>query len=212
MDIVLQAEAPPLRRYTSEGLRIGKSRVLLERVIHAFEDGATPEAIVQRYPTATLADINSVLAYYLRHQEEIKVYLAKREQKAEDVQKRIESEQQDLADLRKRLLARQNTVIACTMLRQLADENFDGDITRGLLLCDPNIDLIRIQEVGLTEADDPLILEWAAVHNRMVLTHDRATMPDFACDRIAVGQQMPCNVVLNDRYADPASDRIAVVN
>ena len=112
MDIVLRAEAPPLRRDTSGGLRVGNSRVLLELVIHAFEDGATPEAIAQRYPTATLADIYSVLAYYLRHQEEISAYLAKREQKAEDVRKRIESQQQDLADLRQRLLARQRAALA----------------------------------------------------------------------------------------------------
>jgi uncharacterized protein (DUF433 family) len=112
MGIVLQAEAPPLRRDTSGGLRIGKSRVLLELVIRAFEDGATPEAIAQRYPTATLADIYSVLAYYLRHQEEIKEYLVNREQKADEVRKRIESEQKDLADLRQRLLARQRTALA----------------------------------------------------------------------------------------------------
>ena len=101
MEIILHAEAPPLRRDTSGGLRIGKSRVLLELVIRAFEDGATPEAIAQRYPTATLADIYSVLAYYLRHQEEIKAYLANREQKADEVRKRIETGQKDLADLRK---------------------------------------------------------------------------------------------------------------
>jgi uncharacterized protein (DUF433 family) len=112
MEIVLQAEAPPLRRDTSGGLRIGQSRVLLELVIRAFEDGATPEAIAQRYPTAALANIYSVLAYYLRHQAEIKAYLANREQKADDVRKRIESEQKDLADLRKRLLARQQTTLA----------------------------------------------------------------------------------------------------
>ena len=112
MDIVLRAEAPPLRRDTSGGLRVGNSRVLLELVIHAFEDGATPEAIAQRYPTATLADIYSVLAYYLRHQEEISAYLAKREQKAEDVRKRIESQQQDLAELRQRLLTRQRAALA----------------------------------------------------------------------------------------------------
>ena len=112
MEIVLQAEAPPLRQDSSGGLRIGNSRVLPELVIHAFEDGATPEAIAQRYPTATLADIYSVLTYYLRHQEEMKAYLAKREQKAEEVRQRIESEQQDLADLRKRLLARQRTALA----------------------------------------------------------------------------------------------------
>ena len=111
MDIVLKAEAPPLRRDTSGGLRIGNSRVLLELVIHAFEDGATPETIAQRYPTATFADIYSVLAYYLHHQEEISAYLAEREQKAEEVHKRIEGEQQDWAELRKRLLARQRAAL-----------------------------------------------------------------------------------------------------
>ena len=111
MDIILQAESPPLRRDTSGGFRVGTSRVLLELVIHAFEDGATPEAIAQRYPTATFADIYSVLAYYLRHQEEISAYLAKREHKAEEVRKRIESEQQDLAELRKRLLTRQRAAL-----------------------------------------------------------------------------------------------------
>jgi len=110
VDIVLKAEAPPLRRDTSGGLRIGNSRVLLELVIHAFEDGATPEAIAQRYPAATFADIYSVLAYYLRHQEEINVYLVEREKKAERVRNRIESGQQDLAELRKRLLARRGTL------------------------------------------------------------------------------------------------------
>ncbi len=79
---------------------------MLELVIHAFEDGSTPEAIAQRYPAATLAEIYGVLAYYLRHQEEINVYLAEREQKAEEARNRIESGRQDLAELRKRLLVR----------------------------------------------------------------------------------------------------------
>jgi predicted nuclease of predicted toxin-antitoxin system len=85
------------------------------------------------------------------------------------------------------------------MLRLLADENFNGDLTRGLLLRNPDIDLVRVQDVGLVEADDPPILEWAAVHNRIVLTQDRATMPDFAYDRIVAGQVMPGIFVLTDR-------------
>jgi predicted nuclease of predicted toxin-antitoxin system len=34
--------------------------------------------------------------------------------------------------------------------------------------------------MGLSEADDPTVLEWAAQHNRVVLTHDIATMTNFA--------------------------------
>lgn len=108
MEIILQTEAPPLRRDASGALRVGRSRVLLELVIRAFQDGATPEAIAQRYPSATLADIYAVIAYYLRHREDIEAYLAEREQQAQDVRQRIESHQGDLADLRARMLARQH--------------------------------------------------------------------------------------------------------
>lgn len=106
MEIALQREAPPLRWDSSGALRVGKSRVLLELVIHAFEDGATPETIAQQYPTATLADIYSVIAYYLRHRSEVEAYLAEREKQSEKVRQQIESRQGNLADIRSRLLAR----------------------------------------------------------------------------------------------------------
>jgi predicted nuclease of predicted toxin-antitoxin system len=58
------------------------------------------------------------------------------------------------------------------MLRPLADENFNSDIVRGLLLRQPNLDIARVQDVGLAGADDPEVLAWAAENNRIVLTHD----------------------------------------
>ena len=64
------------------------------------------------------------------------------------------------------------------MLRLLTDENFNGDIIRGLLLREPDLDLVRVQDVGLAGNDDQEILAWAAENDRIVLTHDRATMPD----------------------------------
>jgi len=85
------------------------------------------------------------------------------------------------------------------MLRLLSDQNFNGDIVRGLLLRRPELDLIRVQDIGMGEADDPSILEWSAMNNRIVLTHDRATMPDFAYNRIVNGRPMPGVFVLNDR-------------
>jgi uncharacterized protein (DUF433 family) len=107
MAIIIQPEAPPLREDASGALRVGSSRVLVELVIRAFQDGATPETIVQRYPTATLADVYAVIAYYLRHRQEVEAYLAEREQRAQDVRQRIERHQGDLADLRRRILAHQ---------------------------------------------------------------------------------------------------------
>jgi uncharacterized protein (DUF433 family) len=106
MEITLQPEAPPLYWDASGALRVGRSHVLVELVVHAFQDGATPEAIAQRYSTATLADIYAVIAYCLRHREESEAYLDAREQRAEEVRQRLERHQGDLSDLRQRLRAR----------------------------------------------------------------------------------------------------------
>ncbi len=85
------------------------------------------------------------------------------------------------------------------MLRWLGDENLNGDIIRGLFLRQPDLDLVRVQDVGLTTADDPAVLAWAAENYRIVLTHDRATMPNLACDRLAEGLSMAGLAVINDR-------------
>ena len=77
------------------------------------------------------------------------------------------------------------------MLRLLADENFDNDILRGLLRGNPHLNVVRVQDVGLSGADDPIILEWAANENRILLTHDVTTITNFAYERIRVGKYIP---------------------
>ena len=104
----IRTDTPPLGQDDSGAVRIGNTRVLLELVIRAFEDGATPEAIVQRYPTTTLADIYAVIAYYLRHRALVERYLAERERQAEDLRQNIEARQGDLSEVRRRLLAHKN--------------------------------------------------------------------------------------------------------
>ena len=86
------------------------------------------------------------------------------------------------------------------MLRLLADENFNDEIVRGLLLRQPGLDLVRVPDVGLAGADDPDILAWAAENNRIVLTYDRATMSDYAYERVAAGEGMAGVFILNDRF------------
>ncbi len=73
------------------------------------------------------------------------------------------------------------------MLRLLSDENFNGDIVRGLLLRRPDLDIVRVQDVGLSGADDPAVLEWTAREGRVLLTHDVSTMTRHAYERVPVG-------------------------
>jgi hypothetical protein len=45
------------------------------------------------------------------------------------------------------------------MLRLLADENLNNAILRGLRLRNPDLDIVRVQDVGLSGAEDPAVLE-----------------------------------------------------
>jgi predicted nuclease of predicted toxin-antitoxin system len=87
------------------------------------------------------------------------------------------------------------------MLRFLADENLKGDITRGLLRRQPDLDLVRVQDVGLIGADDRTIVAWAAAQVRIVLTHDRATMPAIAYERVTAGEPMSGVFIVPRRLA-----------
>jgi predicted nuclease of predicted toxin-antitoxin system len=84
------------------------------------------------------------------------------------------------------------------VLRLVSDENFDGDILRGLYRRRPDLDFVRVQDVGLSATPDPDLLAWAAVEGRILLTHDRDTMPNFAYDRVRAGQPMPGVFLVSD--------------
>ncbi|VAW32567.1 hypothetical protein MNBD_CHLOROFLEXI01-1032 [hydrothermal vent metagenome] len=70
------------------------------------------------------------------------------------------------------------------MIKLATDENFNGKILRGVLRRNPQIDIVRIQDSPVYQADDPIVLAWAAQENRILLTHDIRTMAAYAFERI----------------------------
>jgi hypothetical protein len=77
------------------------------------------------------------------------------------------------------------------MLRLATDIDVHGDIIRGLLRREPDLDLERLQEVALDKTPDPEVLEWAAEDGRVLITQDRKTLVGFAYARVKAGQPMP---------------------
>ena len=77
------------------------------------------------------------------------------------------------------------------MIRLLVDQNFNGHILDGLTRHDPGLNFLHVRNVGLAAAPDPVLLEWAATQDRVLLTHDRRTIPAFAYSRVATSQRMP---------------------
>jgi predicted nuclease of predicted toxin-antitoxin system len=93
------------------------------------------------------------------------------------------------------------------MLRLAADENFNTDVVRGLLRRLPDLDIARVQDAGLSGADDPAVLEWAAREGRIVMTHDISTLVSFAFERVASGRPMPGIFVAQSSGPNRLDDR-----
>ncbi len=111
----VHAEPPPLRVDEGGVVRIGKSRVGLDLVVEQYENGMTPEDLVRAYDTLDLADVHAIIAYYLRHRDEVRAYLKQRAEEAKALRSKIEAERPRVsrADLLARRSANSGAPVAC---------------------------------------------------------------------------------------------------
>lgn len=105
MALVIVAESAPLKANKDGVVLVGKTRVTLDTVVAVFNQGATAEEIVYRYPSLKLADVYSTIAFYLNHQPEVEVYLKQRQQQSQEI-RAMNQAKFDPQGLRDRLLAR----------------------------------------------------------------------------------------------------------
>jgi len=102
---LLAPDPSPLMLGADGVIRVGGTRVTLDVIVAAFDAGATPEEIVQQYPSVSLPTAYAAVAHVLQHRAEVDRYLAKRQQEAVAV--RQENERRfDPSGIRQRLLAR----------------------------------------------------------------------------------------------------------
>jgi uncharacterized protein (DUF433 family) len=106
MGLVIESKPVPLRTDEGGAVRVGGTRVTLDTVVTAFQQGATPEEIGQQYPSLRLADIYAVIWYYLQHRPEVEGYLRERGKEAERIRREMESRFTPTG-VRERLMARQ---------------------------------------------------------------------------------------------------------
>jgi uncharacterized protein (DUF433 family) len=107
MGLVIAQESIPLQPTEDGVVRVGGTRVTLDTVVTAFEEGATAEEIVQQYPALRLADAYAVIGYYLRHRSEVEAYLAQRRKLSGEVRQR-NTTRSDATGVRARLLGRRS--------------------------------------------------------------------------------------------------------
>ena len=105
MAATLTTFAVPLRLDAHGTIRVGRSRVTLDTVIAAYQQGASPEAIARQYPAVTLAVVYGAIAYYLQHQAEMDTCLRARLAEAAPLREELEDRSNPVG-LREQLAAR----------------------------------------------------------------------------------------------------------
>ena len=98
----------PLETDADGVVRVSQTRVTLDIIVQTFSEGATAEEIAQQYPTVPLADVYSVIEYFLRRRAEVDTYLQERRKQAGQIRQQNET-RRDPAGIRERLLGRRAT-------------------------------------------------------------------------------------------------------
>jgi len=97
----------PVRLVEGGTLRVGKTRVSLDSVIQAFNEGMDAEQIRSEYTSLSLAEVHAAIAYYLHNKDAVDRYLNERH-RAYD-RSRAEHEKRFPPRItREKLLARKN--------------------------------------------------------------------------------------------------------
>jgi uncharacterized protein (DUF433 family) len=104
----LGAQPPPIQFDENSTCRVVGTRVRLETVIEAFNNGYTAEEILFKYPSLNLIDVYALITYYLWHREEVDSYIEERHQVARNVRQENENRFPSRG-VRERLLARKRT-------------------------------------------------------------------------------------------------------
>ncbi|WP_445635078.1 DUF433 domain-containing protein [Nostoc sp. DSM 114161] len=112
MTLLIMAEPAPLKSNEHGVVIVGKTRVTLDTIVAVFQQGATAEEIVYRYPSLDLADVYATIAFYLNHQAEVEAYLQQRRQQSQEI-RAINQATYEPQALRDRLLARKSSQQAC---------------------------------------------------------------------------------------------------
>src|SRR5258708_426871 len=89
----IEARAVPLTEIENGTLRVTGTRIPLERIVECYQNGYTPEKIVESFDTLQLADVYLVIGYYLEHKGEVEEYLRERETRADEIRQKVEASQ-----------------------------------------------------------------------------------------------------------------------
>ena len=94
MMIIETIQKVPLTLWKDGTIRVKGTRLLIDMIVNAHNRGECPEDIFESFPSKeyAVADIYSIIAYYLTNKSRLDKYLAKRKKEAENFWKTLEKD------------------------------------------------------------------------------------------------------------------------
>ena len=91
---MLSFEAPtlPLKADDTGIIRVGGTRVRLDTIVFAFNQGYTAEEILSQFPALDLADVYAVISYYLNNRKDVDEYIQQQKIEADQLRQQFESQ------------------------------------------------------------------------------------------------------------------------
>jgi len=81
------------------GFRLTNSRVSLDSVAYDWNNGLSPESIVQNFQTLTLEQVYGAIAFYLAHREEVDAAIQRNREKFDELREQWRAANPHLAKL-----------------------------------------------------------------------------------------------------------------
>jgi len=110
MPFSIEAETPPLKVWADGTIRIGQSRIKIERIIKAFVNGSSAEQFAHDYPTVTVEDAYGAIFYYLRHKATLDEHVAEMDRQGDEAERLIEEKFGSQQGMRERIIARREAL------------------------------------------------------------------------------------------------------
>src|SRR5437764_6608517 len=91
--VAIEPLSVPLHLDETGTIRVGGTRVTLDAFLETYAEEGSAEAVVKALDVLELADVHAILAWCLRHPQEVAAYLCRREQEEKAIHAELEAAQ-----------------------------------------------------------------------------------------------------------------------
>ena len=114
----LEPRPVPLTELDNGVLRVTGTRIPLERIVEHYRAGQTPEQIVEAFDSLRLADVYTLIGFYLENRAAVDEYVREMDELGDEMERKIKAEmplrpgfKQELKERWARLQAERNAQV-----------------------------------------------------------------------------------------------------